>query len=81
MTRILPDHVKLALDADRKRLEPGLTKTIKEIASFEELYRVSSETFLAKFSAEDREGGDEEYVRWAGELHLREHIVQRLTKL
>ena len=77
----IADLVKLALAAERKRLELGLTKTKKEIAKFEGRYQISSETFLAQFAAEDLEGGDIEYVQWAGELQLRERIVQRLEKL
>jgi hypothetical protein len=73
--------VKLALAAEQKRLELGLTKTKKELSKFEERYHVSSETFLARFAAEDLEGGDEEYVQWAGELQLRDRIIQRLEKL
>ena len=77
----IADLVKLALAAERKRLELGLTKTKQEIAKFEVRYQISSETFLAQFAAEDLEGGDIEYVQWAGELQLRERIVQRLEKL
>jgi hypothetical protein len=77
----ITDLVRQALAAERKRLELGLTKTEKEIAKFEGRYQVSSETFLAQFAAEDLEGGDEEYVEWAGELQLRERIIQRLEKL
>ena len=73
--------VKLALAAEQKRLELGLTKTNKELSKFEERYHVSSETFLSRFAAEDLEGGDEEYVQWAGELQLRDRIIQRLEKL
>jgi hypothetical protein len=77
----IADLVKLALAAERKRLELGLAKTKKEIAKFEGRYHVSSEIFLAQFAAEDLEGGDEEYVQWAGELQLRDRIIQRLEKL
>jgi putative hemolysin len=73
--------VRQALSAERKRLELGLTKTEKEIAKFEERYHVSSDTFLAQLAAEDLEGGDEEYVRWAGELQMRDRIIQRMEKL
>jgi len=73
--------VKRALLAEKKRLELGLAKTEREIKGFEERYQVSSEIFLKEFSAEDLAGGDEEYVHWAGELKLRDRIVQRLEKL
>jgi hypothetical protein len=75
------DLVKLALAAERKRLELGLKKTGKAIAKFEERYQISSETFLAELAVEDLKGGHEEYVQWAGELQLRDRILQRLRKL
>jgi hypothetical protein len=75
------DLIKMALSAEKKRLEIGLAKTEREIKNLEKRYQVSSEIFLAQLAAEDLEGGDEEYVRWAGEIEIRDRILQRLRKL
>jgi hypothetical protein len=42
---------------------------------------VDSETFLRRYTAEDLSGQDEEYIRWAGELRIRERILEDLGKL
>lgn len=75
------DVIKSAIAAEIKRLEIGLNRTNTEIKKFEEEYRVSSETFLREFSAEDLKGGDNEHVRWAGELKIRDRIFEELKRL
>lgn len=77
----ITDVIKSAITAEIKRLEIGLNKTDREIKRFEEEYRVSSETFLKEFTTEDLKGGDDEYVRWAGELKIRDRILEELEKL
>jgi hypothetical protein len=62
-------------------MEIGLNRTNREIKSFEEKYKVSSETFAKEFAAEDLKGGDDEYIRWAGELGMRNRIIEELEKL
>ena len=85
--RILTDQegmsemIRSAILAEIKRLEIGLKKTEKEIRAFENKYKVSSEVFLAQFAAEDLHGGDEEYVRWEGELKVRQGIREDLKRL
>ena len=85
--RILSDQkdmaeiVRSAILAEIKRLEIGLKKTEKEIKAFEDRYRVSSEVFSNQFGAEDLHGGDEEYVRWDGELKIRRRILEDLKRL
>ena len=85
--RILSDEkemseiIRSAIFAEIKRLEIGLKKTEKEIREFENKYKVSSEVFLTQFGAEDLHGGDEEYVRWEGELKVRQRILEDLKKL
>lgn len=75
------DVIKSAISAEIKRLEIGLNRTNREIQSFEEKYKVSSETFSKEFSAENLKGGDDEYIRWAGELGIRHRIIEELGKL
>ncbi|MGH2541551.1 MAG: hypothetical protein ACRDIB_02060 [Ardenticatenaceae bacterium] len=62
--------LQLALQAAQKRLEP-----------FERRYGVTSDYFNANMAAEDLEGGDEEYVHWAGEYKLMQSLQQRLQQL
>ncbi|MEW6003580.1 MAG: hypothetical protein AB1638_13165 [Nitrospirota bacterium] len=75
------EMIRSAISAEVKRLEIGLKKTEKEIKAFEDKYKVSSEVFLARFGAEDLHGGDEEYVRWEGELKVRQRILEDLKRL
>lgn len=75
------DIIKDAIEAELKRLELGLQKTDKQIAKFESEYKISSETFLSKFTAEDMKNSDSEYIAWAGELKIRERILADLNRL
>ncbi len=75
------DIIKSAISAEIKRLEVGLNKTNKEIKKFEEKYKISSEIFLKQLTAEDLKGGDDEYIRWAGELKIRDRILEDIKKL
>lgn len=75
------DIIKLAISSEIKRLEIGLNRTNNEIRKFEEKYNVSSEIFSKKFTAEDLTGGDDEYIRWTGELKIRDRILEELDKL
>ncbi|MDR4499293.1 MAG: hypothetical protein MRK02_15450 [Candidatus Scalindua sp.] len=77
----ITDSIKSAITAEIKRLEVGLNRTHKEIKIFEEKYKVTSEVFLKNFTAEDLKGGDDEYVKWAGELKIRDRILEELKKL
>src|SRR3972149_11691864 len=75
------DVIKNAVSAEIKRLEIGLYKTNKQIEKYETEYNVTSEIFQKKFSAENLEKGDQEYIEWAGELKIREKIMADLKKL
>lgn len=79
--RNVTEIVKSAISAELKRFEIALNKTDREIKKFEEEYKVSSGVFLREFTAEDLKGGDEEYIKWAGELKIRERILEDLQKL
>lgn len=75
------DVIKSAISAEIKRLEIGLNRTNREIKRFEEEYKLSSEVFLKELTAEDLKGGDDEYIRWAGELKIKDRILDELKKL
>lgn len=75
------DIIKTAIDAELKRLELGLQKTEKQIAKFEAEYKISSDTFLKQFTAENMKNGDSEYIAWAGELKIRERILKDINRL
>ena len=60
--------IQSAIAAKVKRIEIGLRKTEQEIQRFESKYHLSSEQFMNDCTAEDLDGGDDEYVSWMGEL-------------
>ena len=63
-------RLKLALRTARKRLTP-----------FEKKYGITSEQFILEMAAEDLEGGDDEYIAWAGEYQLMQRLAQKLDRL
>ena len=63
------------------RLELGLQLARKRLAPFEQKYGVTSEYFISEMAAEDLEGGDDEYVRWAGEYKLMQRLQEKLQEL
>ena len=75
------DIIKSAMSAEIRRLELGLNSTNKEIEKFENQYKIASENFLRNFTADDLRGGDNEYIRWAGELKIRDRILEDLKRL
>ncbi len=77
----ISEVVKSAINAEIKRLEIGLDKTNKEIKRFEERYSLSSSDFLKGITADDLKGSDEDYVKWSGELKIKERILEDLEKL
>ena len=73
--------VKSAISAEIKRIEIGLNKTEQEIEKYENKYQVDSNVFLKDFTAEDLKGDDNEYIKWTGEIKLKERILDDLSKL
>lgn len=73
--------VHTAVDAEIQRLALGISLAEKRLAVFEGKYHVSSETFIETFASEDLEGGDDEYVEWAGEYKLRMRLQEHLRQL
>ena len=73
--------IKSAISAEIKRVEIGLRKTDENIKKFEKQYNITSERFLQRYSAEDLNDGDDEYIRWAGEIEMRKRILSNLHEL
>lgn len=73
--------VKATLDAEIIRLELALEMADRRLKPFEQKYRVTSDYFLAHWTAEDLEGRDDEYVCWAGEYRLKQRLLEKLQHL
>lgn len=82
----LPDRgsaqtVIQALDAYKVRLRSSIARTKRRLATFEERYGADTTHFLHDMTAEDLQGGDLEYVEWAGEAKLLEGLEAELQEL
>ena len=73
--------VTTAIEHEMTRLSLSLRAADKRLALFEQDYGVASDMFYRTMTAEDLRGGDEEYIRWAGEYELRERLRERLAQL
>jgi hypothetical protein len=73
--------VRAAVASEIARLELALEKACKRLKPFEEKYGVTSQQFIAEMAAEDLDGGDDEYVQWAGEYKLMLDLEEKLTQL
>ncbi|MCA9979858.1 MAG: hypothetical protein KDD89_03480 [Anaerolineales bacterium] len=73
--------VRQAILAEIGRLALSLEAAQKRLAQFEARYGVTTAVFLADFVAEDLEGGDDEYIQWAGEAELYQRLEQKLSQL
>lgn len=70
-----------AIDAYKSRLKAGISRTRRQLASFEGRYGVNTDFFVTNMAAEDLERGDLEYVEWAGEAQLLTSLEQELAEL
>ena len=70
-----------ALDAEAKRLQYSLSLAKNRLKNFERKYNISSDKFIAEWSAEDLKGQDMEYIEWAGEYQLALRLSERLLAL
>jgi hypothetical protein len=82
----LPDRASVqtvvqALEAYKVRLRASITRTKRRLATFEARYGVDTRHFLHEMTAEDLQGGDLEYVEWAGEAKLLEGLEAELREL
>lgn len=73
--------LRSAIEGEIAKLQLALQLARKRLLPFEEKYDISSERFMAEMTAEDLTGGDDEYVRWAGEYRLTERLEEKLRKL
>lgn len=73
--------VRAAVNGEIVRLELALKLARERLLPFERRYGVSSEHFMAEMTAEDLQGGDDEYVQWAGEYRLMERLEEKLMGL
>ena len=78
---IVQNLVRAAIDSEIKNLKRSIDKTNKLLKEFETKYQVSSDFFLSNWTAEDLEGRDDEYVSWAGEIKIKQKLVNALQKL
>ncbi|MFT5368121.1 MAG: hypothetical protein ACI8V2_003084 [Candidatus Latescibacterota bacterium] len=70
-----------AVDAYKKRLQSSIDRTKRNLAKFEKRYAVETAHFLKEMTAEDLEGGDIEYVTWAGEAEILAGLESELREL
>lgn len=70
-----------ALDAYKTRLRSSIDRTKRHLAEFEARYGMATPRFLREAAAEDLNGGDTEYVEWAGEAKLLEGLESELREL
>jgi hypothetical protein len=70
-----------AIEAYKARLQTSIARTQRRLLQFEQKYGVTTPDFLANMTAEDLEGGDMEYVEWAGEAQIMSGLQAELTEL
>lgn len=70
-----------ALETEERRLQYSLNLAKKRLKKYEKKYNVSSDKFIAEWSAEDLKGKDMEYVEWSGEYQLALRLNERLFTL
>ena len=70
-----------AVDAYKKRLQASIERTKRRLAEFEHRYQVTTTHFLQHMASEDLEGGDLDYVTWAGEVKILEGLETELEEL
>ncbi len=79
-----PRVIAVISDAVKKetaRVELCVLYARRRLEHFEASYNVPSSEFAERFTAEDLQGGDLEYVEWMGEYKLFQHLLQDLTLL
>jgi hypothetical protein len=70
-----------ALDAYKATLRASIQRSRRQLHMFEARYCVATDAFLRDMAAEGLEGGDLEYVTWAGEAKLLEKLELELKEL
>lgn len=75
------DLIKKAIAAEIDRLEKNLKFTKKRLHSFEDKYNQPSHQLKNRLRAEDMDGGDLEYLEWAGEYQLFLELEEQIKVL
>ena len=73
--------VKTAIESEIRSLLRSLEKTNHILLKFEDKYQISSDFFITYWTAENLEGGDNEYVSWVGEIQIKKKLMNALQKL
>lgn len=72
---------KVLSESQKACLRASIERSRRRLAQFERRYGVDTAHFLQEMAAEDLEGGDLEYVEWAGEAKLLEGLEAELKRL
>jgi hypothetical protein len=75
------DLIKRAIAAEIDRLEKNLKFTITRLHVFEDKYNQPSNQLKNRLRAEDMDGGDLEYLEWAGEYQLFLELEEQIKVL
>lgn len=70
-----------ALEAYKARLRMNIEHTNSRLREFERRYGVATAIFMSDMASEDLQGGDLEYVEWAGESKLLDGLESELREL
>ena len=70
-----------AIESYKVRLRASIKRGKRRLRQFEERYGVDTTHFLHEMAAEDLDGGDLEYVEWAGEAKLLQSLESELAEL
>ena len=70
-----------AVEFYKRRLKANIERTQRRLQRFEDRYAVDTMHFLETMTAEDLNGGDIEYVEWAGEAQLLQGLESELAEL
>ena len=73
--------IKKAISAEINKFEMAMDLANQRLVSYENKYHVTSEHFISDMTAEDLNGGDDEYVSWAGEYRLKQRLEKKLSGL
>lgn len=73
--------IQAAIETEIKRLQRALARTNKILETFEKKYHVTSDVFFLEGTAEDLDGGDEEYISWLGEQQIKYQLIASIQQL
>lgn len=79
-TEELKTLVKGALENEVKLITNGLKKTRNNLRSYEDKFKMDSETFYKKYSFGEM-GDNMEYIEWAGEIETLKKLERNFKDL